>query len=63
MKPRDDKYNIPGKPKKPETKLDQLDAEIRELVRLRDATSNAAEKQRLNAEITKLFAQYQRLKI
>ena len=63
MKPRDDKYNIPTKPKKPETKLDQLDAEIRALVARRDATSNAAEKQKLNAEITKLFAQYQRLKI
>jgi len=63
MKPRDDKYNIPSKATKLENKLDQLDAEIRELVRLRDATSNTAEKQRLNAEITKLFAQYQRLKI
>jgi len=63
MKPRDDKYNIPGKSKKPESKLDQLDAEIRELVRRRDATPNAAEKQKLNAQITKLFAEYQRLKI
>lgn len=58
-----DKYNIPKTPAKPETKLDQLDAEIRDLVRRRDSTNNAPEKQKLNAEITKLFAQYQRLKI
>ncbi len=58
-----DIYNVPKTPKKPETKLDQLDAEIRALVTRRDASSNAAEKQKLNAEITKLFAQYQRLKI
>ena len=62
MKPRDDKYNVP-KSNKPSNRQDQLDAEIRELVRQRDATSNAAEKQRLNAQITRLFAEYQRLKI
>jgi hypothetical protein len=62
MKPRDDKYNV-TKPQKPENRLDELDAEIRELVRRRDASGNAAEKQKLNAEITKLFAQYQRSKI
>ena len=58
-----DKYNVPKTPAKPETKLDELDVQIRELVRRRDSSNNAAEKQRLNAEITKLFAQYQRLKI
>ena len=63
MKPTDDIYNVPKTPKKPATKQDELDAEIRELVRRRDASSNAAEKEKLNAEITKLFAQYQRLKI
>jgi hypothetical protein len=62
MKPRDDKYHVPT-PKKSANRQDQLDAEIRELVRQRDATSNATEKQRLNAQITKLFAEYQRLKI
>jgi len=63
MKPHDDIYNIPKQPRIPLSKQDALAAEIEELVRRRDASSNAAEKQRLNAEITKLFAQYQRLKI
>ena len=58
----DDKYNV-TKPKKPATKQDQLDADIRDLVRRRDASKDPAEKQKLNAEITSLFAQYQRLKI
>jgi hypothetical protein len=58
----DNKYNIP-KPRKPETKQEQLEADIHELVRRRDATPNPAEKQKLNAEITKLFAQYERSKI
>ncbi len=58
----DDKYNI-QKPKKPETRQEELDLEIRELARRRDASSNAAERQELDAKITKLFAQYQRLKI
>ena len=58
----DDKYHI-EKPKKPETKTEMLEAEIHELVKLRDKTGNLAEKQKLNAEITKLFAQYERSKI
>jgi hypothetical protein len=58
----DDKYNI-QKPRKPDSKLEQLDAEIRELVRRRDATSNSDEKQKLNTEITRLLAQYQRAKL
>jgi hypothetical protein len=62
MKPRDDKYNV-TKAQKPANRQEQLDAEIRELVRRRDASNNSAEKQKLNAEITKLFAEYQRLKI
>ncbi|MFL6373470.1 MAG: hypothetical protein ACJ73D_02275 [Pyrinomonadaceae bacterium] len=62
MKPRDDKYNI-TKPGKPANRQEELDAEIRALVARRDASNNAAEKQKLNAEITKLFAEYQRLKI
>jgi hypothetical protein len=58
-----DIYNVPKQPKKPATRQDALDAEIRELVRQRDATNNAAEKQRLNTEITRLFDESQRLKI
>jgi hypothetical protein len=58
----DNKYNIPKK-KKPETKQEIIAHEIEELVKRRDRTSNLAEKQKINAEITKLFAQYERLKI
>jgi hypothetical protein len=58
-----DIYNVPKQPKKPATRQDALDAEIRELVRQLDASNTAAEKQRLNTEITRLFAEYQRLKI
>ena len=58
----DSKYNI-EKPKKPETKAEFLAAEIEELVKRRDKLTSAAEKQKLNAEITKLFAQYERLKL
>lgn len=38
-------------------------AQIEELVRQRDAERDAAAKQSLNAEITRLFAQYERLKL
>jgi hypothetical protein len=58
----DDKYNV-GKPKKPETKTEFLAEKIEELVKQRDAAGSLAEKQKLNAEITKLFAQYERSKI
>ncbi len=58
----DDKYNI-SKSKKPETKQEILAAQIEELVKRRDKITNLAEKQKINAEITKLFAQYERLKI
>ena len=58
----DDKYNIPKK-KKPETKQEIIQQEIEELIKRRDKTSNLGEKQKINAEITKLFAQYERLKI
>ena len=63
MKPRGDIYNVPKTSKKPANKQEELQLEIEDLVRRRDASKDAAEKQRLNAEITKLFAQYQRLKI
>lgn len=58
----DDKYQI-SKPKKPQNRTEELQLQIEDLVKLRDKTSNLAEKQKLNAEITKLFAQYERSKI
>jgi hypothetical protein len=59
----DDKYNLPKRPRKPETKQEIIQHEIEELIKRRDKTSSLAEKQTINAEITKLFAQYERLKI
>lgn len=58
----DDKYQI-SKPKKPQSRTEELQLRIEDLVKLRDKTPNLAEKQKLNAEITKLFAQYERSKI
>jgi len=58
----DDKYNV-GKPKKPETRAEILAAKIEELVKQRDRSNNLAAKQSLNAEITKLFAQWEREKL
>ncbi len=58
----DNKYQI-SKPKKPETKQEVIQVQIEELVKRRDKETNPAAKQTLNAEITKLFAQYERLKL
>ena len=58
----DNKYQIP-KNKKPETKAEILAHQIEELVKRRDQEKDLAAKQALNAEITKLFAQYERLKL
>ena len=58
----DDKYQI-SKSRKPETKAEILQHEIEELVKRRDKETSLAAKQKLNAEITKLFAQYERLKL
>ena len=58
----DDKYNV-RKSRKPETKQEIIQHQIEELVKRRDKISNLAEKQAINAEITKLFAQYERLKL
>lgn len=58
----DNKYQIP-KSKKPETKSEILQHEIEELVKRRDRETDLAAKQKLNAEITRLFAQYERLKL
>jgi len=61
-KPMDDKYQI-SKSKKPETKIEILQHQIEELVKRRDVEKNLSAKQVINAEITKLFAQYERLKL
>lgn len=58
----DDKYQI-SKSKKPETKQEMIQHQIEELVKQRDKETDLKAKQSLNAEITKLFAQYQRLKL
>ena len=58
----DDKYQI-SKSRKPETKQEVLQHRIEDLIKLRDLEASLAAKQKINAEITKLFAQYERLKI
>ena len=58
----DNKYQI-SKSKKPETKAEILAHQIEELVKRRDKEISLPAKQALNAEITKLFAQYERLKL
>lgn len=58
----DDKYRIPKK-RKPETKQEIIQEQIEKLIERRDKLTNPGEKQKINAEITKLFAQYERLKI
>jgi hypothetical protein len=58
----DDKYQI-SKSKKPETKQEIIQHQIEELIKRRDKESDATAKQTINAEITKLFAQYERLKL
>ena len=58
----DNKYQI-SKAKKPETKAEILQVQIEELVKRRDKETNLGAKQVLNAEITKLFAQFERLKL
>ena len=58
----DNKYHIP-KRKKPETKLETLQHQIEELVERRDQEKDLAAKKSLNAEIMRLFAQYERLKL
>ena len=58
----DDKYNV-RKPGKPATKQEEIQRKIEELVKRRDKITNAAEKQKIQAEIVTLFAQYERLKL
>ena len=57
-----DKYQIVKK-RKPETKQEIIQEQIEELIKHRDKESNLTAKQAINAEITKLFAQYQRLNL
>ncbi len=56
------KYNVPKKGK-PETKQEEIAAQIEELVKRRDKIPNAAEKEKIQKEIMTLFAQYERLKL
>ena len=58
----DDKYQV-SKSKKPKTKQEIIAHKIEELIERRDKEPNLAAKQAINAEITKLFAQYERLKL
>lgn len=58
----DDKYNV-RKRTKPETKQEAIQQRIEELIKRRDKVSNPAEKQAIQSEIMKLFAQYERLKL
>lgn len=58
----DDKYNV-RKSRKPETKQEAIQQEIEELIKRRDSISNLAEKQAIQKQIMKLFAQYERLKL
>ena len=58
----DNKYQI-SKSKKSETKAEVLQHQIEQLVKRRDQEKSIAVKQTINAEITKLFAQYERLKL
>lgn len=57
----DDKFQISKA--KPVTKIEVLERKIEDLVKLRDKEKDLVAKQKLNAEITTLFAQYQRLKL
>lgn len=56
------KYNVPKK-RKPETKQEEIAAQIEDLVKQRDRLSNPAEKEKIQKEIMTLFAQYERLKL
>ena len=58
----DNKYQI-SKSKEPETKQEIIQHQIEELVKRRDKQSTPSAKKAINAEITKLFAQYERLKL
>jgi hypothetical protein len=58
----DDKYQI-SKSKEPETKQEVIQHKIEELIERREKETDPRAKQAINAEIMKLFAQYERLKL
>jgi len=58
----DDKYNV-RKNTKPATRQEEIQQQIEALIKRRDQTRNAAEKQSIQKEIMTLFAQYERLKL
>ena len=58
----DDKYQI-SKSREPKTKQEIIQLKIEELIERRNKESDLTAKQTINAEITKLFAQYERLKL
>jgi len=58
----DNKYQT-SKSKEPETKQEIIQHQIEDLVKRRDKESDPTAKKTINAEITKLFAQYERLKL
>ncbi len=58
----DDKYQI-SKSREPETKQEIIQHKIEELIKRRDKETDLKAKQAINSEITKLFAQYQRLNL
>lgn len=58
----DDKYHI-VKNQKPETKQEEIQYRIEELVKLRDKLTVRVEKEKIQSEIMRLFAQFERLKL
>ncbi len=58
----DDKYNI-SKSREPETKQEAIQRQIEELIKRRDKESDRSAIEKTNAEIMKLYAQYERLKL
>lgn len=58
----DNKYQI-SKSREPETKQEIIQHQIEDLIKRRDKESSLAAKQNINAEIMKLYAQYERLKL
>lgn len=58
----DDKYNL-KKSRDPETKQEMIQRQIEDPVKHRDRISNHKEKETLQKEIRRLFAQYERLKL
>lgn len=58
----DDKYQI-SKSRQPETKQEVIQHQIEDLIKRRDKESGLAAKQTITADIMKLYAQYERLKL